>query len=249
MALFQRLFFAVLLAGLISGAAMAALQQWRVVPLIVAAEAYEGVEAPAAHTHEEGTPAHSHDEAAPAHDHSGDEWMPADGLERTFYTVATGIFAALGFAFVLSAASVLTGLEVTTRNGVLWGLAGFAIFQLAPAFGLPPELPGMPAADVVARQVWWWGTAAATATAIYGMVKFRNIAAVAIGIVLLLAPHIIGAPQPADHASAVPAPLAAAFAANTLAVGLAFWLTLGSLYGYLVERLAQRFTATAPVTA
>ena len=34
MALFQRLFFAVLLAGLISGAAMAALQQWRVVPLI-----------------------------------------------------------------------------------------------------------------------------------------------------------------------------------------------------------------------
>ena len=51
--------------------------------------------------------------------------MPADGLERTFYTVATGIFAALGFAFVLSAASVLTGLEVTTRNGVLWGLAGF----------------------------------------------------------------------------------------------------------------------------
>ncbi len=249
MALFQRLFFAVLLAGLISGAAMAALQQWRVVPLIVAAEAYEGVEAPAAHTHEEGTPAHSHDEAAPAHDHSGDEWMPADGLERTFYTVATGIFAALGFAFVLSAASVLTGLEVTTRNGVLWGLAGFAIFQLAPAFGLPPELPGMPAADVVARQVWWWGTAAATATAIYGMVKFHNVAAVAIGIVLLLAPHIIGAPQPADHASSVPAPLAAAFAANTLAVGLPFWLTLGSLYGYLVERLAQRFTATAPVTA
>ena len=41
MAPFQRLFFAVLLAGLISGAAMAALQQWRVVPLIVAAEAYE----------------------------------------------------------------------------------------------------------------------------------------------------------------------------------------------------------------
>jgi predicted cobalt transporter CbtA len=102
---------------------------------------------------------------------------------------------------------------------------------------------------VVARQVWWWGTAAATATAIYGMVKFQNIAAVAIGIVLLLAPHIIGAPQPADHASAVPAPLAAAFAANTLAVGLAFWLTLGSLYGYLVERLAQRSTATVPSTA
>ena len=240
MALFRRLFFAVLLAGLISGAAMAVLQQWRVVPLIVAAEAYEGVEAPAAH---------AHDAATPAHEHSDAEWAPADGLERTFYTAATGIFAALGFAFVLAAASVLSSFEVTVRNGVLWGLAGFAVFQLAPAFGLPPELPGMPAADVVARQVWWWGTAAATATAIYGMVKFHNIAAIAIGIVLLLAPHIIGAPQPADHASAVPAPLAAAFAANTLVVGLVFWMTLGSLYGYLIERLAQRSTATEPVTA
>ena len=239
MALFQRLFFAVLLAGLISGAAMAALQQWRVVPLIIAAEAFEGTEAPAAHTHEEGTP---------AHDHGDDEWMPADGLEQTLYTVATGMFAALGFAFVLSAASVLSGFEVTARNGVLWGLAGFAVFQLAPAFGLPPELPGMPAADVVARQIWWWGTAAATATAIYGIAKFQNVAAVAIGIALIIVPHIIGAPQPADHASAVPAPLAAAFAANTLFVGLSFWLMLAPLYGYLAERFA-RSTSNVAVTA
>lgn len=241
MALFQRLFFAVLLAGLISGAAMAALQQWRVVPLIIAAEAFEGTEAPAAHTHDEAA-------AAPAHEHSEDEWMPADGVERTFYTVATGIFAALGFAFVLSAASVLSGLEVTARNGVLWGLAGFAVFQLAPAFGLPPELPGMPAADVVARQIWWWGTAAATATAIYGIAKFQNVAAVAIGIALIVVPHVIGAPQPSDHASAVPAPLAAAFAANTLFVGLAFWLMLAPLYGYLAERFA-RSTSNVAVTA
>ncbi len=249
MALFQRLFFAVLLAGLISGAAMAALQQWRVVPLIIAAEAYEGAEAPAAHTHEEGTPAHDDTAAAaPAHEHGDDEWMPADGLERTFYTVASGLFAALGFAFVLSAASVLTGFEVTARNGVLWGLTGFAVFQFAPAFGLPPELPGMPAADVVARQIWWWGTAAATATAIYGMAKFQNIAAVAAGIVLIAVPHIIGAPQPADHASSVPAPLAAAFAANTLVVGLSFWLILAPLYGALAERFA-RSASTVAVTA
>lgn len=232
MALFQRLFFAVLLAGLISGAAMTALQQWRVVPLIVAAEAFEGEEAaPAAHSHDAATPAHSHD---------ADEWMPADGLERTAFTVATGLFAALGFAFVLSAVSVLTGFEVTVRNGVVWGLAGFAVFQLAPAFGLPPELPGMPAADVVARQIWWWGTALATATAIYGMAKFRNAAAVVIGIVLIVVPHVIGAPQPAEHASGVPAPLAAAFAANSLAVGLGFWLLLGTAYGYAVDRLGQR---------
>jgi cobalt transporter subunit CbtA len=248
MALFQRLFFAVLLAGLISGAAMVALQQWRVVPLIIAAEAYEGVEAPAAHSHDAAPAATDVAAAEPAHEHGEDEWMPADGTERTLFTVASGVFAALGFAFVLSAASVLTGFEVTARNGVLWGLAGFAVFQLAPAFGLPPELPGMPAADVVARQIWWWGTAAATATAIFGIAKFQNFAAVAIGIVLIVVPHVIGAPQPAEHASAVPAPLAAAFAANTLFAGLAFWLLLGPLYGYFVARVG-RATANAAVPA
>ena len=237
MALFQRLFFAVLIAGLIAGAAMTALQQWRVVPLIVAAEAYEGEEAPA---HDAAVAEHTHEAGTPAHDHGGaDEWVPADGFERSAFTVATGMFAALGFAFVLSAISVLSGIEVTARNGVLWGLAGFAVFQFAPAFGLPPELPGMPAADVVARQIWWWGTAIATGTAIYGVVRFRNAAAVVIAIVLVLLPHLIGAPQPADHASGVPAPLAAAFAANALFVGAMFWIVLGALYGYAVERLGQ----------
>jgi cobalt transporter subunit CbtA len=254
MALFQRLFFAVLLAGLISGAAMAALQQWRIVPQLHAAELYENAapEEPVvtAHEHEAGTPAHSHEAAAPAHDHGGDEWAPADGIERNLFTIAATAFAAIGFAFVLSAASVLTGFEVTARNGVIWGMAGFAVFQLAPALGLAPELPGMPAADLVARQIWWWGTAIATATAIYGIARFRTWPAIVVGIVLVLLPHIIGAPQlVGEHESAVPAHLATEFAATTLFVGFAFWSILGPLYGYLVERLSQRSAATAPVTA
>ncbi|MEO7222033.1 MAG: CbtA family protein [Devosia sp.] len=241
MGLFQRIFFAVLVAGLISGAAMAALQQWRVTPLILAAEVYENA-APEA-------PAHAHDAGAPAHDHGGDEWAPQDGLERTAYTVAADIFVALGFAFVVAAASVLTGLPVTAANGVLWGIAGFAVFQLAPAFGLPPELPGMPAVEVVPRQIWWWGTVLATATAIYGVARFRNIAAVLVAVALVLAPHVIGAPQiEGAHAGGVPAHLAAAFASATLFSGAAFWLILGPLYGYLVERFS-RATAGAAVTA
>ncbi len=245
MALFQRLFFAVLLAGLISGAAMAALQQWRVAPLILEAEIYEDA-APA----EPAAANHEHEAGTPAHDHGGaGDWAPADGAERIFYTVAADIFVALGFAFVLSAASVLSGFEVTARNGVIWGLAGFAVFQLAPAFGLPPELPGMPAADLAARQIWWVCTAAATATAIYGIARFQNIAAIAAGIVLVLAPHIIGAPQlTGAHESGVPAHLATAFAASTLFVGLAFWMALGPLYGYLVERFARSSSSVA-VTA
>lgn len=242
MKLFQRIFFAAVLSGLVAGVGMAALQQWRVAPLILEAEVYENAapEEPAALEHDAATPEHEHDE---------DAWAPQDGAERIGFTVAADILAALGFAFVLAAVSVLAGIEVTARNGVIWGLAGFAVFQLAPAFGLAPELPGMPAADLLARQVWWWGAALATATAIFGIARFQNWAAVAIGVVLVLLPHVIGAPQlVGEHASGVPAHLATEFAANTLFVGAAFWLVLAPLYGYLVERFA-RSTSNAPVTA
>jgi len=242
MKLFQRIFFAAVLSGLVAGAGMAALQQWRVVPLILEAEVYENAatEVPAA--------SHEHDAATPAHDDE-EAWAPSDGPERVVLTVAADILAAFGFAFVMAAASVLSGLNLTARNGVVWGLAGFAVFQLAPAFGLPPELPGMPAADLVARQVWWWGAALATATAIFGIAKFQTWPAVAVGVVLIFLPHVIGAPRlEGDHSSAVPPHLATAFAANTLFVGAAFWLTLGPLYGYLVERFA-RTTLKTPVIA
>jgi cobalt transporter subunit CbtA len=243
MKLFQRIFFAAVLTGLVAGAAMAGLQQWRVAPLILEAELYENaVPEPAAAEHE-------HDVAAPAHEHDEEAWAPQDGVERISFTVAADILAALGFAFVLAAASVLSGMEVTARNGVLWGIAGFAVFQLAPAFGLAPELPGMPAADLLARQIWWWGTAIATATAIFGIAKFQNWPAVAIGIVLILLPHVIGAPQlVGEHTSSVPAHLATEFAANTLFTGAAFWLMAGPLYGWLVERFARSAQGVA-VTA
>lgn len=230
MRLFQRIFFAALVAGLLAGGLMAALQQWRVAPLILEGEVYEQQEAAAA-------PAvHDHDAAATDEE---DAWAPQDGAERIAYTVGADLLAAVGFALLLAAVSVLTGIEVTPANGVVWGLAGFAVFQLAPAFGLPPELPGMPAAPLLARQVWWWGCALATATAIFGVARFRTWPAVLVGAVLLLLPHLIGAPPQPDEPSAVPAHLATSFAASALGVGAAFWLTLGPLYGWLVARLSR----------
>ena len=54
-----------------------------------------------------------------------------------------------------SAASVLTGFEVTARNGVLWGLAGFAVFH---GFAHGVEAP----AD---GSFWLYGAGFAVATA------------------------------------------------------------------------------------
>lgn len=243
MKLFQRIFFAAVLSGLAAGLAMSAVQQWRVAPLILEAELYENTapaEAAAAdHAHDTSTPAHSHEEAPPAHEHDEEAWSPQDGAERIVYTVLANVLGAVGFAFLLAAVSVLSGIEITTRNGVIWGLGGFVALQLAPALGLPPELPGMPAADLVARQVWWIGTAVATGAGILAIAKLRNWTGIGIAVVLLLAPHVIGAPAAPHEPSGVPAHLATSFAAASFAAGAVFWLIAGPLLGWLNERFAR----------
>ncbi|MDB5542622.1 MAG: hypothetical protein JWQ89_4349 [Devosia sp.] len=236
MKLFQRIFFAAVLSGLAAGLAMSAVQQWRVVPLILAAEVYENA-APAA---EPAAAQHSHEAGTPAHEHEADAWAPQDGPERIFYTVLASLLGGIGLAFLLAAVSVLSGIEITARNGIIWGLGGFIALQLAPAFGLAPKLPGMPAADLVARQVWWIGTAIATGAGMLAIAKLRNWSGIVIAAVLILAPHVIGAPQLAgEHESAVPAHLATEFAAATLATGALFWLTVGPLLGWLNERFVR----------
>jgi cobalt transporter subunit CbtA len=233
MKLFQRIFFAAVLSGLAAGLLMSAVQYWQVTPLILEAEVFENAAPAADHAHDAATPAHDDDVA----------WAPADGAERTAYTILANLLAAAGFALLLAATSVFAGIEITARNGILWGLGGFAAFQLAPAFGLPPELPGMAAADLGARQVWWWSTALTTGAAGLIVAKFRNWTALAIGAVLVVVPHVIGAPVAPEASDAVPAHLATAFAAKSLGTGALFWLTLGPLFGWLNERFALSATA------
>jgi cobalt transporter subunit CbtA len=243
MKLFQRIFFAAVLAGLAAGLAMSAMQQWKVAPLILAAEVFENT----APEHEHATAA----EAAAPHEHEPEAWTPQDGAERIGYTVLANILAALGFALVLAALSVLTGIEITLMNGVLWGLGGFIAVALAPSLGLPPELPGMPAADLGSRQFWWWGAVLATGAGLLTVAKLRTPLSLAIAAVLILAPHMIGVPQLAGaHESGVPANLATAFASASLTTAAVFWLLLGPLLGYFNQRFARAEAAHArPVTA
>ena len=102
----------------------------------------------------------------------------------------------VGYAFLLTAAIVFLGRGADWRRGLLWGLAGFASFTLAPALGLPAELPGTNAAPLVDRQLWWIGTAIATAGGLFAAARLRNVYGYAIAVLLIAAPHIIGAPQP-----------------------------------------------------
>ena len=56
---------------------------------------------------------------------------------------------------------------------------------------------------------------------------------------LLVVPHLIGAPQPASHATAVPPDLHHRFAVAVTVTGLVFWLLLG----YAVSAVRPRFAA------
>ena len=111
-------------------------------------------------------------------------------------------------------------------------------FSLLPALGLPPELPGMAAADLAPRQIWWGLTAAASALGI-GMIFFGGKwPMVTLGVVLLVAPHVAGAPHPDAFSSNVPAELAAQFVSASLVTAALFWLLLGGLTGHFIGRSA-----------
>jgi cobalt transporter subunit CbtA len=233
-----RVVLAALLAGIAAGFIMGAIQHLRLTPFIIAAEGFEAASG-AAHKHEhaEGGVA-----AGPSqqdgHEH-GEGWAPADGWQRTLATTLTAVMTGAGFAAVLAAVSLLSGLPITRENGMIWGLCGFLAVTLAPAIGLPPELPGMPGGDLLARQVWWIGTIAATGVGIFLIATRGEAWAIALAIVLIGLPHIIGAPAAIHAESAVPPGLAASFAANAIAANAIFWVLIGQFLGLALTRTAK----------
>lgn len=242
MTLFRNVVFVAAIAGLLASFAMTALQTYSTVPLILKAETFEG--AAPAHDHgaaTEAAPAAT--EAAPAaaaHEHDESAWAPADGFERFFFTFLANVVSGIGFALLLVAVSEFAGGISSWRSGVLWGFAGFAVFTLAPGLGLPPELPAMPAADLAARQVWWIGTVIATAAGL-ALIAFRGTVALSIvGVALIVAPHVIGAPQPESHESPIPADLHHQFVVAATVTNLIFWVLLGGLVGAVRTYFAGR---------
>lgn len=147
------------------------------------------------------------------------------------------IFAALiytGYAFILLAGMVFAeerGQPITPRTGILWGIAGFIAMHFAPAFGLAPDMPGLNGADVVPRQIWWYTTIGCTAAGLWLVAFGRSWMLWGVAVILLAAPHIIGAPMPDTLTNAAPPELASLFAARTLGVALVVWTTLGLLLG------------------
>src|SRR5262249_18446225 len=121
-------------------------------------------------------PATTTDTATAEHHHEAEAWQPADGFERTAFTALADVLTGIAFGLLLTAAYALRGQAMDWRQGLFWGLAGFATFTLAPGLGLPPEVPGTESAPLLGRQVWWVATAVATAGGLALIFLTRNLA-------------------------------------------------------------------------
>ncbi|MBJ3776323.1 CbtA family protein [Acuticoccus mangrovi] len=235
-----RILLSALVAGVLGGVAVAIIQAGTTTPLILEAEAYEGgAEAVPAMLDGAGLKDPGLIFIA-ASDDADEEWMPTDGLERTVFTSIATIGATSGFALILLSLMVLSGAEITARKGLMWGAAAFVGTGLAPALGLSPELPGSAAAALEARQLWWIGTAIATGAGLWLALRISTPAAIGVGVLLIAAPHVVGAPHPSAFTSTVPGELSGHFASASLVVQALSWALAGAIGGYVWQRLAAR---------
>ena len=98
----------------------------------------------------------------------------------------------------------------------------------------------MQAAGVVERQIWWVATVSLSAAGLMLFAFKRSLVWMLLGVCLLIAPHIYGAPQPITHESAVPANLAADFVIATIVSSALFWGFLGAVLGFLLNRANKK---------
>lgn len=213
---FRRLMQTALISGGIAGTVFFVYQQVLLAPIIAAAEAYE------AHAGEVR-------EDIDWHEHS--EWKPAEGRQRISLTAASTILTGIGFGALLVSVAAIARYSLDIRKGLAWGFGGFVSFALAPALGLPPVPPGVPVADLQARQAWWVFTVATTAIALFLLfAKRQRWIGRAAGAILLFIPHVIGAPH-ATGPRIVPAQLVRSFALASIGGSAIFWIVLGAAAG------------------
>jgi len=228
-----RMLTAGLLAGCAAGLVAALLQLALMQDLILTAEQYEtGAAVHFSGAGSGGEGGHSHAAGAEPHGHGA----PAAPLTRSLLTVVFAVltYGALGLVLVSGfAVAERLGQRITPQAALVWGLAGFAAVILAPAMGLAPELPGTPAADLRARQLWWAGTVLATGGGLSLIAFGRRPAFALAGLVLIVLPHLVGAPHLEGFHGLAPPELAGTFAARALGVGLVAWLVLGWAAGRL----------------
>jgi cobalt transporter subunit CbtA len=255
--LFRRIVVSALLVGALSGLLLTAVELWQVIPIIHSAERYEDVHVPRTTEPRDGPTqavglADKVGAAGAVHEHAASQWEPAEGMERTGYTLLANALTATGFGLLMLVAMAVNLMrdadaKIDWRYGLLWGAAGYAVFFIAPALGLPPQIPGASGeAPLEARQLWWLLAAACTAAALAGA-AFGKGSWRWVSLGVLAMPYLLGAPPApqnpfVDHPPAAAAELAELsrhFIWATAFANAVYWLALGSASGWAARRFLR----------
>ena len=217
---FRKLLTVALLSGTIAGLLLFTIQHFAIFPLIEKAEIYESAA----------------NRQMPGMHHDDEGWQPAEGFERTSFTVLSTVVVAIGFAALLFGTAAIAPVSLNWRKGALWGLAAYVCVDLAPAWGLPPQPPGVPVADLYARQLWWVATALATAIAIWLLLDRRKPLPIRLlGLLVFAVPYVVGAPVAAGESN-VPEELIHRFIISSILTTGIFWIALGAVGGLFYQR-------------
>lgn len=214
--------------AIVAGLIFSAYQALFITPLILGSEVYEVIDSAS---------------------HGVDAWAPEDGIERHSWSFATNFLLCFAYALILMSLMTVKP-AVNLLKGMFWGGAAYLTVFAAPALGLPPEIPGMEAAYLEGRQTWWGFTVFVTAIGLW-LIAFQAPINKLVGVLILLIPHLMGAPQPEIHGFANTDPVAITaltqlwhdFILQTSIANALLWLTIGSLSGYLVEKYINSIDA------
>jgi cobalt transporter subunit CbtA len=225
--MFRQIVWTALIVGAVVGVMVTLVQSLYVVPLIEQAVALES-----------SVPSHPMiSTLSEGHNQPADFNAHVD-QNRWLYTGLSNIMSAMGFALLLTAAMSLVT-PVNWQRGMLWGLAGYTVFFVAPSLGLPPELPGSWQAALGERQLWWAITVVLTTVGL-GMATFsESFWLKGLGIIPLILPHVVGAPLLAVDGGTVPELMNHEFLIATAITSLIFWLAIGTLNGWIYPKLTK----------
>ena len=215
--MFKNIFVSAVVCGAIAGLLATAMQMLLVTPLLMEAELFETGQS--THFIIDGSP-----ESPMKHVNIWED--PYRHLMTLFFNLVTFT----GFGFILIAAMALfqkRGFSLSKAEGIVAGVSGFIVFQLAPSVGLPPELPGTISVAVGLKQAWWIITILSTTVGILLLFLGKYKVVSGAGIIFIIIPHLIGHPKLETYFGVAPPELAAEFASRALAVSLIAWIILG----------------------
>ncbi len=226
----KKVFIVAIISGIISGIFLGTVQKIQTVPLILEAEQYEGGKLISYDQNKIQVKEH-HEE----HDESSNVWGPENGFERTAFTYGADIILAIGFSFVLISLYIYIS-NVSIKTGLIASIIGYSSFFLIPSLGLSPEIPGMVAAPLYLRQIWWISTVLLSLIALSVLFFNSNIKYKLISILAIFVPFIIGAPLPSFEAGTAPQELLEKFVESAYITNGLFWLVLGMISSVLYKK-------------